>query len=286
MDNLFYMLSKVIWTFARPDHLLLLIMTLAVLVLGWNTQRRQARLFAWLSLAMIWLVALVPVGQVFLHQLEQRFPPPGPLQSQSLSGIIVLGGAEQLASMRYHRRAEFTDAADRILAVPQLAMERSDLPIVYSCGSGWHTEPEIRGADFTKLYFDAIGLEDRVLYEREARNTYENGTLSRELVRQQLGESALEGRWLLVTSAFHMPRSVGVFRQQGWDVLPYPVDYRGQPLGEDPIYFNLSSNLQDLMMASREWVGLLAYWLTDKTYRFLPGDESEQLALQPGISDS
>lgn len=280
MDDLFYVLSKSIWTFARPDHLLLLIMTAAVLVLGWNTQRRRARFIALLSLTMIWLAALVPVGQVMLYQLEKRFLPPGPLQQQPLAGIIVLGGAEQLASMRYHRRAEFTDAADRILAVPQLATERNDLPIIYSCGSGWHAEPDIRGADFTKLYFDAIGLEGRVLYEREARNTYENGTFSRELIVEQLGLAALEGRWLLVTSAFHMPRSVGVFRQQGWNVLPYPVDYRGQPFGEDLIYFNLTGNLQDLMMAAREWAGLLAYWLTGKTDQFLPGSETDQIVSQ------
>ena len=274
MDNLFFVLSKTLWTFGRPDHLLLLLLTLAVLVLGWNSRRRKARSFAYFVLLLLWLVALVPVGQWLLHPLEQRFAPPAQLSQQPLAGVIVLGGAEKLGMMRYHQRPEFTEAADRVMAVPVLARQLPQLPIVYTCGSGWLTEQQIKGADFTRRYFDSLGLDGRVLYERESRNTYENATLSRDLVRQQLGEQALGGRWLLVTSAFHMPRSVGVFRQQGWDVLPYPVDYRGQPLQGFPFYFNLTENLEDLTMAAREWTGLLAYWLSGKTHRLLPGSES------------
>jgi len=153
-----------------------------------------------------------------------------------------------------------------VMAVPELARRFPGLPIIYTCGSGWLLEPDIKGADYTKLYFDAMGLAGRVLYERESRNTFENATLSAPLAGDKLA-----GTWLLVTSAFHMPRSVGVFRQQGWTVLPYPVDYRGQPLEWD-LYFNLSGNLEDLTMAAREWVGLLAYWLSGKTAHLLPAE--------------
>lgn len=273
MDDLFFTLSKLIWTFARPDHLLLLVLTVSVLVLGWSSVRRRARRWSLLSLALIWMIAIYPLGQVLLYPLEQRFDMAQNLASSpllagqdELAGIIVLGGAEKLSAMELRQRPEFTEAAERIMAVPELARHFPDLPIIYTCGSGWLLKQQVKGADYTKLYFDAMGLEARVLYERESRNTHENATLSKALAGEQIS-----GTWLLVTSAFHMPRSVGVFEQQGWTVRPYPVDYRGQPFEQVGIYFNLSGNLADLTMALREWVGLLAYWLSGKTAVLLPG---------------
>lgn len=275
MDDLFFILSKLIWSFARPDHLVLLLLTLAVLGLAWNSPRRKSRNGALGLLGGIWLVALFPVGAMLIFPLEQRFAVPTPLEQSALAGIIVLGGAEKLSVMQLRQRAEFTAAAERVMAVPELAQRFPDLPIIYSCGSGWLLEPDLRGADYTRLYFDAMGLSGRVLYERESRNTYENATLSRPLAGDRI-----EGRWLLVTSAFHMPRSVGVFRQQGWRVLPYPVDFRGQPWSWR-LHFNLSGNLEDLTMAVREWVGLLAYRLSGKTATLLPAELNPSRSLTP-----
>ena len=274
MDDLFFTLSKVIWSFARPDHLMLLLLTLVVVGLGWQSTRRIWFRAAMGLLLCSWLLAFYPLGDGLLDLLERRFPASQQPAPESLSGIIVLGGAESLGAMRYHQRAEFTDAAERVMAVPVLAAKYPDLPIIYTCGSGWLLDQSIKGADYTKGYLDAMGLEQRVLYERQSRNTYENATLSRQLVKQRLGEQALNGRWLLVTSAFHMPRSVGVFRQQGWQVEPYPVDFRGQPLRLDGYFFSFSDNLTDLTMAVREWVGLLAYRLSGKTAVLLPGESS------------
>ncbi|MEH6651869.1 MAG: YdcF family protein [Motiliproteus sp.] len=272
MDDLFFTLSKLLWTFARPDHLLLVALTVSVLVLGWNSARKRARRWSLLILTLVWLIAVYPLGQVLLYPLEQRFDMPqssavsGLSDQDDLAGIIVLGGAEKLSAMQLRQRPEFSEAAERVMAVPELAKRFPDLPIIYTCGSGWLLDQEVKGADYTKLYFDAMGLESRVLYERESRNTFENASLSRVLAAERIS-----GTWLLVTSAFHMPRSVGVFRQQGWTVRPYPVDYRGQPFEEVGIYFSLSENLADLTMALREWTGLLAYWLSGKTSVLLPG---------------
>lgn len=265
MDDVFFTLSKVIWSFARPDHLVLLLLTLSVLSLAWGSHKKRARRWSLSLLAAVWLVALVPIGKALLQPLEQRFAVPQQLEQSRLSGIVVLGGAEDLSAMQFHQRAEFSDAADRVMVVPELAQRFPGLPIIYSSGSSWLSEPGLKGADYTKLYFDAIGLGSRVLYERQSRNTFENATLSRALAGEQM-----DGTWLLVTSAFHMPRSVGVFQQQGWKVQPYPVDFRGQSFAGLGVLFSLSGNLSDLVMALREWVGLLAYRLSGKTAQLLP----------------
>ena len=72
---------------------------------------------------------------------------------------------------------------------------------------------------------ERLGLAaGRVIYEERSRNTSENAEFSLAIARPQPGET-----WLLITSAFHMSRAVGSFRRAGWNVVPYPVDFR--PMG-------------------------------------------------------
>lgn len=105
--------------------------------------------------------------------------------------------------------------------------------------------------------------------ERRSRNTYENAVFTKALVAPKPGE-----RWLLVTSAYHMPRSVGLFRRAGFLVEPYPVDWR---IGERVFAFeNVSADgLFRTDIAVREWLGLLAYRLSGRTGELLPGPARE-----------
>jgi uncharacterized SAM-binding protein YcdF (DUF218 family) len=104
-----------------------------------------------------------------------------------------------------------------------------------------------------------------VIFEDRSRNTYENAVLSKALAGPAEGE-----RWLLVTSAAHMPRSVGVFRQAGWPVIAYPVDFRTS----DEIGFlqmpDAAQRWAELDQAIKSWVGLVAYWLTGRTSALFP----------------
>jgi uncharacterized SAM-binding protein YcdF (DUF218 family) len=102
--------------------------------------------------------------------------------------------------------------------------------------------------------------------ERRSRNTYENAEFSKVLVSPKSGE-----RWLLVTSAHHMPRSVGIFRKVGFEVEPYPVDWRTGRRG-DLLKFSdhFAERLALVDTAAREWMGLVAYWITGKTSEFFP----------------
>jgi uncharacterized SAM-binding protein YcdF (DUF218 family) len=77
-------------------------------------------------------------------------------------------------------------------------------------------------ADAAREFYTSMGVSaDRVLYERAARNTYENAVLSARIPGVDKTQP-----WLLVTSAWHMPRSMALFQREGWNVTPYPVDYR------------------------------------------------------------
>jgi uncharacterized SAM-binding protein YcdF (DUF218 family) len=107
--------------------------------------------------------------------------------------------------------------------------------------------------------------------ERNSRNTYENAVFTKALAAPKPGE-----RWLLVTSAYHMPRSVGLFRKAGFAVEPYPVDWRVGRGADIFAFTNIAGDgLGRTDTAMREWIGLVAYRLTGKTSELLPGPDTD-----------
>ena len=98
---------------------------------------------------------------------------------------------------------------------------------------------------------------ERLTLERASRNTAENARLTYDLIAPEPSET-----WVLVTSAFHMPRSVASFEAAGWQgIIPWPVDYRAGTL-RGGIGWDLGRNLEVLNTAVREYIGLLAYQIT------------------------
>jgi uncharacterized SAM-binding protein YcdF (DUF218 family) len=197
--------------------------------------------------------------------LEQRFPPwterHGPPD-----GIIVLGGA--IASNRSHDRGEtsFGGEAERIFAMAKLARAYPAARIVYSGGGNNLRADGPPETEFLRPLLDSLGIAPtRVMLESRSRNTVENAAFTKELVMPKSNE-----RWLLVTSAQHMPRAVGCFRRVGFTVEAYPAGWRSLtdvslwPRGR------FAENLERLDLAANEWIGLVAYWLTGKTSTLLP----------------
>jgi uncharacterized SAM-binding protein YcdF (DUF218 family) len=107
--------------------------------------------------------------------------------------------------------------------------------------------------------------------ESRSRNTDENARFTRELVSPESNE-----RWLLVTSAAHVPRAVGSFRRAGFEVIPYPTDYRTEGKVSDFWEFRTEplEGINMLDAATHEWLGLIAYWLAGKSDALLPGPDS------------
>ena len=285
MDDLFFYASKLFWTLSSPDHLLLLFLTLGVFrsrspkrVLSSDGDRRarqRGRRLLWLSLCLCWLIAAYPVGNILIYPLEKQYSRPQlPLQSE-LAGVVVLGGAERVWFSSQWGELEVNESGERIIGMLALLKKYPDLPFIYSSGSGLATNQQLKGADIIAKFLLPLGLQDRVIYERESRNTYENAVFTAKLIGEQK-----ERPWLLVTSAFHMPRSVGVFQRQGINVKPFPVDHRSISPEKQGIHFDLADNLSGLKMALREWIGLFAYWLTGKTVSFLPEGDSQDTSSQ------
>jgi uncharacterized SAM-binding protein YcdF (DUF218 family) len=211
-------------------------------------------------------IAILPVGAWLLAPLEDRFPrlnePP-----QQIDGIIVLGGAINLRRAADRGGVPLGGFAERITAFVELAQQYPDAKLIYTGGSGLLLDQVHREADYAAQLLDTLGVAPgRVVYERESRNTYENAVYSVAAMRPQPGEV-----WLLVTSAFHMPRSVGVFRRAGWPVTPYPVAYNTGPDDTLRLDFNFARGLGWTSVALHEWIGLTAYRWLGWTDTLFPG---------------
>jgi len=263
---MFFVASKVIGFFAIPSNLIVSIGILGLLL--WPTRfGRAGRRLVVASLVLLAVLGLSPVGNALILPLEQRFPP-WDAAGGAPAGIVVLGGSLSPHVSAGRNEVALNEGAERLTAAAELALRYPDARILFSGGSGALIFEEGAEAEFAIRVFESFGIpRARVMLEDRSRNTVENAIFSRNLAQPKPGE-----RWLLVTSAYHMPRSIGIFRQAGFAVEAYPVDWRTSGV-EDALrpFPTVGDGLRRTDTAVREWVGLLAYWLTGKSSELFPG---------------
>lgn len=265
MDDLFFIASKLIWALLSPMNLIILLFCL-VAVLLWLNKVALAKSLASLLLIVNLPLLLYPVSDYLIYPLEQRFQKPEVMPS-NIDGIIILGGAEDLKVSVSWQQAEVSGAADRYIAAAELAALYPEVPVIYTGGSGllrFQTNDGI-GANIAQTLLTNIGIDkERLIIESQSRNTYENFLLTKLLLPKD------SGNYFLITSAFHMPRSIGLAKQQNINVIPYPVDY----YSNQPAYRQWSmtylARMSVLEIAWREWIGLTVYFATGKTSAWFP----------------
>jgi uncharacterized SAM-binding protein YcdF (DUF218 family) len=279
---LFFVASKIFWMFASPIWLLLIAAFVGVL----SSSGRHASMGRAVAAGAIILLAAAAtpfIGQNLVAPLEDRFSQP-PLGFPPPDGIIVLGSAVNDAISKARGQTVFAEG-ERIVQAATLAKRYPNARVIYTGGSGSlfptvSTEALEARRVLTDLGVDAA----RVTLEDKSRNTEENARFTAALIRPKPSQ-----RWLLVTSAYHMPRSMGVFEKAGFNVIAYPVAFRtvgrGHPLSWD---FDPARNLLTFEIAAREWIGLAAYWGTGRVERLFPGPGgAEQANLSnPTVSPS
>ena len=244
----------------QPEHLLLWGLIAASIFLARGSVVTGRRIVYWLVLAVVFM-GISPVDGWLITPLEDRFPRPASLPPD-IKGILVLSGAENQAVSYSRGVPSLSEAADRLVEAAILARAYPELPIVYSGENTWPLDAE-KNAFVARNIFGAFGVDsDRIAYEIKSQNTAESALLAQSLVSDTRG-------WLLVTSASHMPRAVGAFRAQGWEVLAFPVDYRTQQITSwGGLSFGYSSEM--ISMAIHEWGGLLWYRLSGRSSSFFP----------------
>jgi uncharacterized SAM-binding protein YcdF (DUF218 family) len=263
MQDLLFHISKLFWLFARPNTFALLLACIGagLLIAG----RRGGRWPLLLGLGWFVAVLLTPLPAWLTLPLEDRFARPADVPER-VDGVIVLGGAVEQLLTEARGIPALNGAAERMTEAVALARRYPEARILFTGGSGRLSPGGISEAEVARRLFASLGLEGpRLILEERSRNTWENAVESRALVAPKPGET-----WLLVTSASHMPRSVGVFRRAGFPVMPWPVNYSTAPGGQGWFDPPFSFRLGQAEWAVREYVGLLAYRLLGRTDALFP----------------
>ncbi|TGE01187.1 YdcF family protein [Methylobacterium nonmethylotrophicum] len=261
---MFFVLSKVLWFLTAPSNLLLLLV-LAGAGLGLRWQRLGLGLCA--AGAFVLLVGgISPLAGLLFAPLENRFPRFRD-DGTPVAGIVVLGGGVETGLSAARGQLVLNDAGERMVALGDLARRYPQATLVFAGGSGRLTgDGAVSEAAVLRRHAASLGVApERITYEDRSRNTRENAAFSAALVKPKPGE-----RWLLVTSAWHMPRAIGCFRQAGFTVTAYPVDYRTAPRLL-AFHATVGDGLFDFDIASREWLGLVAYRASGYTETVFPG---------------
>jgi uncharacterized SAM-binding protein YcdF (DUF218 family) len=260
---MFFVLSKTLGYFLVPSNLIIAFGALG-LGLIFSKRRRVGGLLLACCIAALLICGMSPIGALMLLPLESRFPPWKPEMGDP-AGIIVLGGVVDPELTAARGTPAMSGA--RIVVAAELAYRYPKARLVFAGGSASLGSEKLSEADAAENIFKNLGVrEDRVQLERNSRNTDENVRFVMRLVNPKPCE-----RWLLVTSASHIPRSIGLFRKAGFSVEPYPVDWGTS--GWSDIYKFQTDLISGLVLTDRaahEWLGLIAYRLTGRTDELFP----------------
>lgn len=262
---MFFLFSKVLWFVVAPVNFLLILTLAGLALLG--RLPRLGRALAFAGFAVLLALAVLPIGAALDLPLEERFPPPAE-DTPAPKGIIVLGGAIDDALSEARGQVALEEGAARLTEGVALSRRYPGALLFYSGGSGSLVATNPAEALYARRLWIELGVDPaRIGIESRSRNTDENARFSAEILKPKPDET-----WLLVTSAYHMPRSMGLFRKAGFRVTAYPVDYHTFGQGRDwRPNSNAVYNLWLFGLALHEWIGLAAYYASGRIDVLFPG---------------
>jgi len=260
-----FLISKTFEFILLPSNLIGLLAGLGLLLLLLRRPRLGGVMLALAALLLI-VGGWSPLGRAALLVLEDRFPQPQ--LTEPITGIVMLGGAVDTRITNERRQASINEAAERITVVAELSRRFPQARLLLSGGTS-HARPArpLTESAVARDLLLRLGVEpQRIELEERSQTTCENAQQSLLVAKPRVGD-----RWVLVTSASHMPRAVACFRAVGFTIIPYPVDYRTG--GKEDLrrpFQSIGDGLQALDLAAHEWIGLATYRLFGKTRELLP----------------
>lgn len=243
-----FLLKKILVPFLLPPGIFV---TAALLAALWNIRaKRFRRVCCWLlAAAVVWAALTKPVGDKLLSGLEYAYTPPADVKADVI--VVLCGGSVEgpagavgpsLSGASLERAAE----AARL-------HRRYKLPIVISGGAVFASPAE---SPVIKKYMASLGVPaDKIFTEEKSRDTFENAAFSKKLCDEKGYKKAV-----LVTSAYHMRRSVWAFERAGFrDLVPYPAGYLSPGTAKYGFTDYLPGRDEDLRTAMHEYLGLVFY---------------------------
>lgn len=253
-----FVVAKLLAFITQPLAWVVVLLALGLLLL--RRWRRTGTALLWSTLAVLLLQGWEPLPDALLRRLETQYPAPAPIDLQRYAGVIVLGGAlESSYVWEGHQQPALNGAAERMTAALPLLQAQPQLKLLFTGGEGELLTKGLTEAERARRFFVAMGVApQRLLLESASRTTHENAVFSAALPGVDKQQP-----WLLLTSAWHMPRSMATFEKAGWNVTPWPADYRSG-LETPWTQYSLAGGADKWHRALHELLGLLIYRLTGR----------------------
>ena len=261
---MFFYLSKIFWAVASPLNFIWILCLFSLIYALIKRQKiNKASLIAIYSFLIL---GFFPVGPNIIVLLERQYERPAVMPDKA-DGIIVLGGGFNAERGHITGMMTANSGINRAIDFVDLAMKYPKAKLVYSGGSGTIFHQDKGETAIAEKFLKLTAIDKgRVIYEHKSRNSFENVKNSKKLVKPSRDE-----QWIVVTSMFHMPRVMGVFKAQEWDVLPYPSspltvgEYRILPHG-----LEVEHNFMLLTKGVKELIGGVIYYFSGKSAFILP----------------
>lgn len=220
-------------------------------------RRTWGKRFLFISCLGFVFFGVVPIGLWTFENLENHFPK---IQSipPDTKGMILLGGSFDKMTTLARGETAYNLTGGKFFQFIELAREHPHLELVFT-GTPFEVET-------AKKEFKALGLDpNTIIFEGGSKDTKDNAAKTAALIKPKPDE-----KWILITSAYHMPRSVALFRKAGFKVIPFPVDYHSPGQYEPLFFIGLTLNLQGWQASSREWLGMVANYLMGRSDEVYP----------------
>lgn len=253
-----FVLAKLLAFLTQPLAWVLTLLTLGLLLQ--RRWRRSGTALLWSALAVLLLQGWEPLPDALLRRLETQYPAPAQIDLQGYAGGVVLGGATESPYVwEGHEQPALNEAAERMTAALPLLQRAPQLKLLYTGGVGTIVSTGLTEAELARRFYAQMGVDlQRVLLESASRTTHENAVLSAAMPGVDKTQP-----WLLLTSAWHMPRSMATFEKSGWTVTPWPTDYRAG-LETPWTRYSLVRGAAKWNTALHELLGLWMYRLTGR----------------------
>lgn len=266
---MFFYLSKIVAFFIWPSTVITVLLLVGVALMIAGRAVKWGRRFSVTGLVLLLACGFGPVGNWLVLPLEERFAR-GALPAD-VDGVLILGGFELASIGNARGELALNEAAERLTEGILVALKRPGAKVIFTGDDGTLLRYSGGAANTVGQYLEAVGIAPaRIVLENKSRTTYENALFLKEMLKPRAGQ-----RFVLVTSAFHMPRSVGTFRKLGFDVIPWPTDYRTRGTISAFLGFpNLPQGLEAVDIAFKEWIGLAGYWGSGRLSALWPGPQA------------
>ena len=258
-----FSLSKILWLLLSPLNLIIFGFLISFIFKIIKVKFLKI-FFFYFSFIIFIISTFLPTGSYLNYLLEKNYHYSNSYPD-SIDGILILGGATNPFLTNEYGMVSLNASAEILYEFFNLINKYPDSKVVFSGGSGSLEFPNLGHSDSVKILFKNIGINiNKIYFENKSRNTYENILFSKQLIKPKINE-----KWIVVTSASHLNRTIYIGEKLQWNLTPYAVDFNNSKEFVWSFNSNFIGNLNQFHNATHEWLGLISYYLMGRSSRII-----------------